>query len=393
MQSRQGEKVKGAAEVGNWVRRRIRTRTREGIVGRNIILCFDGTNDEYSAVHTNVVRLYTLLDRNRTDQLAYYQPGIGTFAPAGIWGRTKRRVFSQIDLAIGWFLKEHVTCGYRFLMRYYQPSDNIFIFGFSRGAYTGRVLVAMLNRVGLLTAGNEELIAFAWKKYRTDDPKIVGKFRESFSRPVKVRFIGVWDTVSSIGWPWRPRHLPYTGGDPSSELHYHSGPEHPSAAEVTRHAMALDERRGYFAPDLWLFGPADSDILQVWFPGVHSDVGGGYEGLPSLSMISLKWMVREAEQAGVHFLQEKLKDSHLNDPLNVTAKMHESLTGVWRIVDFLPQRIVPRGGQPYWTIHRGKSRTVPNETYIHESVFERQQRVPDYRPENITQNSSYKVVG
>jgi len=123
-----GGEDKGAAEVGNWVRRRIRTRTGEGIVGRNIILCFDGTNDEYSAVNTNVVQLYALLDRNRTDQLAYYQPGIGTFTPPGIWGRTKRRVFSQIDLVIGWFLEEHVTRGYRFLMRHYQPSDRLCVF-------------------------------------------------------------------------------------------------------------------------------------------------------------------------------------------------------------------------------------------------------------------------
>jgi uncharacterized protein (DUF2235 family) len=279
-------------------------------------------------------------------------------------------------------------------MRYYQPSDNIFIFGFSRGAYAGRVLVAMLNRVGLLTAGNEELIPFAWKQYRTDDPKIVGKFQKTFSRSVKVRFIGVWDTVCSIGTPWRPLHLPYTGGDPSIELHYHPGSEHPSAAEVTRHAMALDECRGYYPPNLWL--STDPNILQVWFPGVHSDVGGGYfaEGLPSLSMISLKWMVREAEQAGVYFLQE-LKDSHLNAVSyrdNVRAPMHESLAGFWRVVDFLPQRIAPRVGRPYWTIHHGKSRMVPNGSCIHKSVFDRQELVPDYRPGNITQNGSYKVV-
>src|ERR1700758_324864 len=105
------------------------------IVPRNIVLCLDGTSNQYSATNTNVVKLYAMLDR-RDGQLAYYQPGIGTSVPTGIWGRIKRWFIKQVDLAIAWLLEEHVCDAYRFLMRYYQEGDSIFIFGFSRGAYT-----------------------------------------------------------------------------------------------------------------------------------------------------------------------------------------------------------------------------------------------------------------
>ena len=114
---------------------------------RNIILCLDGTSNQYSATNTNVIKLYAMLDRTRNDQLSYYQPGIGTIPPPGVWGRFKRWFFTQLDLAIAWLLSQHVTDAYRFLMRYYQEGDSIFIFGFSRGAYTARAVAAMLYKV------------------------------------------------------------------------------------------------------------------------------------------------------------------------------------------------------------------------------------------------------
>jgi len=103
-------------------------------MARNIVLCFDGTNNEYAATNTNVVKLYAMADKSTNDQVTYYQPGIGTFAPSGVWGKLKKWFITRLDLAVAWLLKEHVTDGYRFLMRYYQDGDHIFIFGFSRGA-------------------------------------------------------------------------------------------------------------------------------------------------------------------------------------------------------------------------------------------------------------------
>jgi uncharacterized protein (DUF2235 family) len=140
-------------------------------VGRNIVLCLDGTNNKYAAVNTNVVKLYAMLDK-KSDQLSYYQPGIGTFAPPGTWGNVKRKVITRLDLAIAWLLEEHVSDAYRFLMRYYEEGDRILLFGFSRGAYTARVLAAMLYKVGLLSKGNEDLIPFAWDIFGKDsDPR------------------------------------------------------------------------------------------------------------------------------------------------------------------------------------------------------------------------------
>jgi uncharacterized protein (DUF2235 family) len=244
-------------------------------MGRNIVLCLDGTSNQYSATNTNVVKLYAMLDRVRNDQIAYYQPGIGTFPPPVAWGRIKKWFVTRLDLAIAWLLAEHVCDAYRFLMRYYQEGDTIFIFGFSRGAYTARAVAAMLHKVGLLTEGNEELIPFAWDVFKREHRLPVYRgFEETFCRPVRIHFLGLWDTVSSVGWAWAPQHLQFTENNPS--------------VDIVRHAVSLDERRAYFVQNLW-GTQAPTDIEQVWFAGVHRDVGGGYpEGESGLSAITLR---------------------------------------------------------------------------------------------------------
>jgi len=123
-------------------------------MARNLVLCLDGTSNQYAANNTNVVKLYAMLDRTHADrQLAYYQPGVGTMAPASVLGRIKRWVIKELDLAMALFLSTHVCDAYRYLMRYYQEGDQIYIFGFSRGAYTARAVAAMVHKVGLLTPG------------------------------------------------------------------------------------------------------------------------------------------------------------------------------------------------------------------------------------------------
>jgi uncharacterized protein (DUF2235 family) len=148
--------------------------------------------------------------------------------PAAFWGRVRKWFVKQIDLAIAWFLSDHVTDAYRFLMRYYQDGDRIYIFGFSRGAYTARALAGMLHKVGLLTQGNDALISFAWDQFKNqDDEGLAAKFKDTFSRPVRVHFLGLWDTVSSVGWAWDPKHLPYTANNKS--------------VDKVRHLVALDD--------------------------------------------------------------------------------------------------------------------------------------------------------
>jgi len=352
------------------------------LMSRKLILCFDGTNHKYASTNTNVVKLYAMLDRSGEDQLAYYQPGIGTRLPEGTWGRLKRSVLRKLDLSIAFLLKDHVCNGYRFLMRYYRPGDEIYIFGFSRGAYTARVLAAMLYKVGLLSEGNEELIPFAWDMYKSESSyRTSFSFRRTFSRKVKVRFLGLWDTVSSIGWMWDPQHLQYTRKN--------------RIVEVVRHAVALDERRAYFVQNLWSDIPAETkgqDVLQVWFPGMHCDVGGGYaEAEAGLSKISLKWMVEQAQTHGLRFDPARKQatlprsSSEKQTAPDATARMHESLSGWWWLVEFLPKRIKDpaRSYRRRWILHRGQPRFVSSKAMIHESVYDGGRLVPDYRPANL----------
>jgi uncharacterized protein (DUF2235 family) len=348
-------------------------------MARNIVLCLDGTSNQYAASKTNVVKLYTMLDRTRDDQLFYYQPGIGTMTPAGFWGRVRRWIVKQIDLATALFLSTHVTDAYRFLMRTYQQGDRIYIFGFSRGAYTARAVAAMLHKVGLLTEGNDELISFAWDTFaKQTDKAVVEGFKKTFSREVPIYFLGLWDTVSSVGWAWDQKILPYTQNNPS--------------VQIVRHAVALDERRAYFVQNLW--GTQPADVEQLWFPGVHCDVGGGYKEEESgLSAIALKWMTEKAEAVGL-LIDPTMKALVLpaqNSPgSNYAAPFaggppNESLEGLWWILEFIPKRYKDPAANfaKRWMIHRGRPRHVAADANIHPSVYERKNLVPGYHPPNL----------
>ncbi|OAT10746.1 hypothetical protein, variant [Blastomyces gilchristii SLH14081] len=232
---------------------------------KTFVLCFDGTGNKFTGDESdsNVLKIFRMLDRNQGQQFHYYQPGIGTYVTstkvpshAGTFSRIKRSWIKAKDAAIGSSFDHHVLAGYRFLMRYYSPGDEIFFFGFSRGAYIARFLAEMLDYVGLLTIGNEELVLFAWKtfskwqqrtgtseadiKKRHDLYNFMTAFRETFSRPIqRIRFLGLFDTVNSIPKfesPWMSRNrFPYTAR---------------SSAKIIRHAVGIDERRAKFRQDL-----------------------------------------------------------------------------------------------------------------------------------------------
>ncbi|KAK2758967.1 hypothetical protein FQN54_003065 [Arachnomyces sp. PD_36] len=231
---------------------------------KTFVLCFDGTGNKFSGTESdsNILKIYRMLDRNEGNQFHYYQPGIGTYvtsgslSSSGTFSRLKSWYLKSKDSAIGSSFDQHVMGGYKFLMRYYSPGDEIYFFGFSRGAYIARFLSEMLDYVGLLTAGNEELVRFAWKTFSKwqqrsnsgDDYEKEKKelyeymkaFRETFSRPVtRLRFLGLFDTVNSVprfesAWMQRSK-FPYTAR---------------SSAKVIRHAVGIDERRAKFRQDL-----------------------------------------------------------------------------------------------------------------------------------------------
>ncbi|KAF9869400.1 short chain dehydrogenase reductase family [Colletotrichum karsti] len=232
---------------------------------RKLILCFDGTGNKFRGddSDSNILKIFRMLDSTANDQFHYYQPGIGTYVVSenlthnGLRAKCKSYYQMAKDSAIGSSFDQHVVGGYRFLMRYYSPGDDIYMFGFSRGAYVARFLAEMLDFVGLLAHGNEEMVAFAWNAFsqwqaRRTNSTPEGKedrekmyqflkgFRETFSRPIRrIRFLGLFDTVNSVprfetAWMQRSK-FPYTAR---------------SSAKVIRHAVSIDERRAKFRQDL-----------------------------------------------------------------------------------------------------------------------------------------------
>lgn len=220
---------------------------------------------------------------------------------------------SSVDKAVGTSFVHHVLAGYQFLMRYYSPGNQVYIFGFSRGAYTARFLAEMVHGIGLLSKGNEEMVHFAWttfsdyqslpsgtdyEKKKKEEKKVhMDDFNKTFCRPdVNIYFLGLFDCVNSVGQFEIP-------------LFRKSSPIVPKPpATYVRHAVSINERRLKFKPALFQLQDAkrseDPGLKEMWFSGNHGDVGGGWgsEGKPEakrlLSDIPLEWMISEIEQLG-----------------------------------------------------------------------------------------------
>ncbi|KAJ2936117.1 hypothetical protein H1R20_g982, partial [Candolleomyces eurysporus] len=293
--------------------------------GRNLIVCIDGTANQFGKKNTNVIELYNLIMKGTNDdQCTWYNSGIGTYARPH-WRSLKygkQVLWHKVDLAIAWNFEKTVQGAYRWLVDNYQEGDC-----FSRGAFQVRALSAMIEKVGLIHKGNEMQIPFAYELYADPssdedwaDPvgsakpdvstsqstwaerlkealglakkkapesgeiSMSQRFKQAFSRPnVRVHFVGAWDTVSSIGVARGKRVLPGTTDGMTHVCYF-------------RHALALDERRVKFLPEYAWGGttlpPPDAgvkdksgqrshgdrirpQVLEVWFPGTHSDIGGG----------------------------------------------------------------------------------------------------------------------
>ena len=167
--------------------------------GKNIVLCLDGTNNEFGRTNTNVVRLYQSLDRS-TRQVVYYDPGVGTLAPPGLFTDLGKAIGRQIDGAIGTGVIPKAEEAVHFLMQNYEPGDRIYLFGFSRGAYTARVVAALLHKSGLPDRDAENLLPyFSHNLKYTKDPKVSDEFKKTFGRPCPVHFLG--SSLDRVGNP------------------------------------------------------------------------------------------------------------------------------------------------------------------------------------------------
>lgn len=350
---------------------------------RNIVVCCDGTANQFAVDRTNVVKLFYTLEHGTAAQMTYYHPGVGTMEAVGAVTKVGRKVTKLLGLATGYGLETDIRDAYIFLMRTFEPGDRVYLFGFSRGAYTVRAVAALLHMYGLIRPGNEPQVPYAIRlmmaitklreqgneKQKLDEYfQLAQDFKDHFSITTCVpHFVGIWDTVSSVGWIENPLRLPYTDNPPN--------------IAIGRHAIAIDERRAFFRTNLWHPKPGGgpADVKQVWFAGVHCDVGGGYpEQQSGLSKLALEWMLREATANGLLVSQGRV-DRMLglagSPPLakpDPDGKMHKSLKGAWHLAEFIRKRHFnwkTRTEGKRMNLYR--RRTIPDGALIHHSVFAR----------------------
>ena len=369
-------------------------------MSKKIVICCDGTGNEIEGNLSNVLKLFRIV-RKTAEQIGYYDPGIGTIGQENDWARFSQNAKGVFGLATGYGLDDNVLNAYHFLSQHYEPGDTIYLFGFSRGAYTVRMLAGLLHLVGLLRPNQLNISGYLLSAYKrcseAGDLRIAWEFRRVIAtQTVKIRFLGVWDTVASVIVPRKDRLyypslqiLPYTRTNP--------------AVEVFRHAIAIDEKRRMFQLDPWnepqefkpnpflkRGAPVQQDIKQVWFAGVHADIGGGYpENESGLSKYPLNWMIEEGKANGLDInvamqnhvvLGKQRKGSKrqyaMPDP---GAPIHDSLAGGWKLLEWAPKKSEDKG----WYIPRGEAREIPSNARIHSSVFRRMERVASYRPSNL----------
>ena len=319
---------------------------------KRIVICFDGTwNDPESSVPTSVLRMARAIrpeDGAGVQQVVFYDWGVGTYHDKIRGG------------VVGLGMLKNIQDGYRFIVQNYDPGDAIFLFGFSRGAYTARALAGMLNNCGILTRGRAHQIPDAFDFYKSRGAKpssdTARQWRQTHTygpgRGI-VDFIGVFDTVGALGIPTRV--LAFVE---QRDLFFDT--ELGSNVKVARHAVAIDEMRGDFKPTLW-DPKAAVDMKQVWFAGVHSDVGGGYapKNGQQLSEVPLHWMRREATQCGLVF------EPHLVGSVAGlhTAPANKSYKGFFKVLG-------------------RKRRVIPKDAVMHQTVRDRYTAL-DYRPKNL----------
>ena len=395
---------------------------------RNIVLLSDGTGNSSAKLNkTNIWRLYQALDLKDEKQIAIYDDGVGTsgFRPLMLLGGI-----------FGWGLSRNVRDLYQQLCEHYRHVDededvvdHIYIFGFSRGAFTARTLAGLIAKCGILDKTSENDIPvskFRWNKreaaldtdeglragvrlaYRTyryvysafltniwrsirrlvfRDVPMAEDFKSQYARPVKITFLGVFDTVAAIGLPIDELSLL---GD--RWIYPHRFSDQDLSQDVLRasHAIAVDDERHSFHPVLWNEKKeSDPDrITQVWFPGMHSDVGGGYahEGL---AYVPLNWMIDQVKRnsitaLGLDFQKEAVEQ--IESRTNASAKMHDSRAGL-----SVYYRYKPRDIDALCNCPDAKAPVEIEEPKIHASVFERVAAgTGGYAPTGVP--TSYRLV-
>lgn len=377
---------------------------------KKIIILLDGTSNEINKKRSNILRLYGTLNKS-DDQLVYYDPGVGTFGSEAAWSTTIRRSSELWGMATGWGMDTNVLEAYRFLVDNYEidakgQPDEIYLFGFSRGAYTARVLAGFLHAFGLVENRNLNLVDYAYRAYKAVGEKTGEqdfeelRLHERILRPhrPKIRLLGLFETVSSV----------IESGRVLPQLRNHAFTSSNPSVESVRHALAMHERRTMFRAQVWPAGQSynphrfsdreaqPQDLREVWFAGVHGDVGGGYpERESALAKFPLYWMIRETEALGLDYKTRTINDIVLGKrpekdyvAPDINGKMHDSMTLPWNVLEYLPRRKPAESDRPSiagWTIPLADWRVVPAGALIHRSAIDRfalQGKTPPNMPDD-----------
>jgi len=338
---------------------------------KRILICADGTwNTPEDKNSTNVITLTRALTPEGTvaatgtpiPQVVFYDWGVGT-------GNIGEKISGG---ALGKGLDKNIQDAYRFIVHNYEKGDELFLFGFSRGAYTVRSLSGLIRNCGILTRNKAHLIPRAYTIYRSnagpDVPTAVA-FRNQHAhhkdvhgeRPT-INFTGVWDTVGALGIPLR-----FLAGLNKKKYQFHDT-EISSITKNCFQALAIDEKRGDFQPVLWSNLPKNGQhVEQIWFCGVHSDVGGGYPE-QGLANCALHWMAEKAKIQGLG-LNEQYLAGFESKPID---KLHRSKKGVYCLKSKRHRAI-----ELY--------NTASAEDAFHPSVNKRYLGISDYRPPKLVE--------
>jgi uncharacterized protein (DUF2235 family) len=408
---------------------------------KNIVICCDGTGNEISENISNVLKLYRVLrktGKTEPHQAVFYDPGVGTLARPDPFTKLRQDTVAVLGLAFGYGLDDNVLKAYNFLVSQYEQGDDIYLFGFSRGAYTVRVLAGLIHKIGLLSPQQGNLAGAALTAYKQASPHTSvaessvdnnsedlddtgPKKREDraaqFARIVSsrwptIKFVGVWDTVASVIVPRPDRYYTFSLQE---LLNTRSNP----SVRVFRQAVAIDERRRMFRLHPWSepqtfmhnrFSKTNNaeaqDAQQVWFTGVHADIGGGYpENESGLSKFPLIWMIEEAVLHGLAVDRRAVNQlawgvQRKGSPFSyvapdITRDPHNSMSGVWRALEWIPKsdkykECLMRRSVLGCYIPNAEPRPIPENAFVHESVVQRINAVKAYRPVNMP--TRYRIV-
>jgi uncharacterized protein (DUF2235 family) len=333
---------------------------------KRIVICCDGTWSSADREHdgerapTHIPRLAEAVaqaDSPAVEQRVYYGPGVGS---EGSW------LYRWFAGATGWGLSDNLKDAYRFVVEHYRPGDELYLFGYSRGAFTVRSLAGLIGSAGVLRREFTDRVDAAFDLYKSRSPhkhpdaaKAV-RFRRRFAWAdrTSIRFIGVWDTVGALGNPLMLHSSPL-----SRRVQFHDTRLGPGV-RCAYHALAIDETRRHFKAARWRRHPdaRDQVMEQRWFVGAHGDVGGGSPNF-GLSDLTFEWMIERARGCG-------LAVEEIDTDSDVFQGPARSRRGLYRLI-------------PPWHRPIAEDADADSGEIIDRSAITRFEEDPDYRPPGL----------